>query len=264
MADLYIGTSTFTAAGWEVSFYPAGMKPTDYLTYYSTKFDSVEVDSTYYGTPTAATVSSWARKTPEHFIFAVKVPQQITHEKVLVAADAAFKEFVGVMDRLGDKLGPMLLQFPYFNRSMFTNGAQFLARLKPFLAKLPRDYKFSVEIRNKNWLTAEFADILREHGVALALQDLSWMPEPWEYEFDPITAPFTYVRWLGDRKGIETVTKIWDKTVVDRKPQLMSWVDYLQPIKKRGVTIFAYANNHYAGHGPATVVQFLKQWNAKD
>ena len=263
MAEIHLGTSAFTAAGWEGSFYPVGMKPADYLRYYATKFDTVEVDSTYYGTPTAATVSGWECKTPGKFIFAVKVPQQITHEKILVDADAAFKEFVGVMDLLGDKLGPMLLQFPYFNRSVFTSGSQFLARLKPFLKRLPRGRKFAVEIRNKSWLDTSFAELLREHGVALALQDQSWMPMPWEYKFDLITADFAYVRWLGDRKGIEKLTKTWEKVIVDRTAQLKSWVDYLQPIKKRGITIFAYANNHYAGHGPATVAQFLKLWNAK-
>lgn len=64
MADLYIGTSAFTAAGWEGSFYPAGMKPADFLTFYATKFDSVEVDSTFYRTPAATTVTGWNRKTP--------------------------------------------------------------------------------------------------------------------------------------------------------------------------------------------------------
>ena len=138
LGQIHLGTSAFTAAGWEGSFYPAGMKPADYLTYYATKFDTVEVDSTFYRTPAASTVSGWARKTPDHFIFAVKVPQLITHEKVLVDCDADFKQFVDTMDLLGEKLGPMLLQFPYFNRSVFTAGAQFLARLKPFLEKLPQ------------------------------------------------------------------------------------------------------------------------------
>jgi uncharacterized protein YecE (DUF72 family) len=262
MAELHIGTSAFTAAGWEGSFYPAGMKPADFLTFYATKFDSVEVDSTFCRTPSASTVTGWNRKTPDHFVFAVKVPQQITHEKVLVDCDAEFTEFVHVMELLGEKLGPMLLQFPYFNRSAFTSGAQFLARLKPFLKKLPKGQKFAVEIRNKSWLSAAFADLLRENSVALALQDQSWMPMPWDYGFDPITSDFTFVRWLGDRKGIEKLTKTWDKTIVDRAQQLKTWVDYLQPIKKRGVTIFAYANNHYAGHGPATVAQFLEMWNA--
>jgi uncharacterized protein YecE (DUF72 family) len=261
--ELHLGTSAFTAAGWEGSFYPSGMKPADYLTYYATKFDTVEVDSTFYRTPAASTVSGWARKTPDHFIFAVKVPQLITHEKVLVDCDADFKHFLDTMDLLGAKLGPMLLQFPYFNRSVFTDGTQFVARLKPFLTKLPKDHKFAVEIRNKNWLDAAFANLLRDHGVALALQDQSWMPMPWDYKFDPLTADFTYVRLLGDRKGIEQITKTWDKTIVDRSAQLKTWVDYLQPIKKRGVTIFAYANNHYSGHAPDTVKLFREYWDKK-
>lgn len=259
-AELHVGTSSFTAAGWEGSFYPPGMKPADYLTYYATRFDTVEVDSTFYRTPSAATVNGWRQKTPEHFILAAKVPQLITHEKVLVDCDADFKQFVDTMDLLGDKLGPMLLQFPFFNSSVFTSSTQFTARLKPFLRDLPQNHKFAVEIRNKHWLNASFANLLRDHGVALALQDQSWMPMPWDYKFDPITTDWTYIRWLGDRKKIEQVTKMWDKTVVDRTTQLTSWVDFCYAIKKRGVTIFAYANNHYAGHAPATVEQFLKMW----
>ena len=262
-AEIHLGTSAFTAAGWEGSFYPPGMKPADYLTYYATKFDTVEVDSTFYRTPSASTVNGWARKTPEHFIFAVKVPQVITHEKVLVDCDAEFQQFVDTMDLLGEKLGPMLLQFPYFNRSVFTSGAQFIARLKVFLKKLPAGHKFAVEIRNKNWLDAPFAALLRDHGVALALQDQSWMPLPAAYKFDPITADWTYIRWLGDRQGIEKVTKTWDKVVVDRTAQLTTWVDFCYAIKQRGITIFAYANNHYAGHAPTTIAQFLKLWYKK-
>jgi uncharacterized protein YecE (DUF72 family) len=259
---IHLGTSSFTAAGWESSFYPAGMKPAEYLTYYATKFDTVEVDSTFYRAPSASTVEGWARKTPENFIFAVKVPQSITHEKILADCDAEFTQFVKTMEILGEKLGPMLFQFPYFNRGVFTSGAQFIARLKPFLAKLPKGRMFAVEIRNKNWLDAGFAQLLRDHGVVLALQDQSWMPLPSAYKFDPITADWTYIRWLGDRKEIENVTKTWDKVVVDRTSQLVSWVDFCYQIKKRGVSIFAYANNHYAGHAPATIKLFRKLWDA--
>jgi uncharacterized protein YecE (DUF72 family) len=167
---------------------------------------------------------------------------------------------VETMELLGDKLGPMVFQFPYFNKSAFASSAPFLARLKSFLKDLPRGHKFAVEVRNKNWLNAEFAELLRERGVALVLQDQSWMPLPRDYKFDPITADWTYVRWLGDRQGIEKITKTWDKVVVDRSAQMTSWVDYLRPIKRRGVTIFAYANNHYSGFAPATVAMFLKLW----
>jgi uncharacterized protein YecE (DUF72 family) len=260
---IHLGTSAFMAAGWEGSFYPAGMKPADYLTYYATKFGTVEIDSTFYRTPSAAVVKGWARKTPANFIFAAKVPQVITHEKVLVDCDAELGEFLAVMDLLGEKLGPLLLQFPYLNRTVFTSGAQFVARLKPFLKDLPRGRKFTVEIRNKNWLDASFATLLRDHGVALALQDQSWMPRPEHYKFDPITADWIYIRWLGDRKGIEKVTKTWDKVVADRTAQLTSWVDFCYAIVRRGLTIFAYANNHYQGHAPATIAQFLQLWNTK-
>src|ERR1700758_2088646 len=78
---LLLGTSAFTAAGWEGSFYPAGMKPRDRLSYYSRQFATVEVDSTYYGTPSASTVTDWYEKTPPDFIFAAKVPQVVTHTK---------------------------------------------------------------------------------------------------------------------------------------------------------------------------------------
>jgi len=262
MASIYIGTSAFTAAGWEGTFYPLGTKPADFLNYYATKFNSVEVDSTFYRAPSKSTVQGWEKKTPKGFVFAAKVPQSVTHEKVLVDCDAEFKQFVETMELLGVKLGPFLLQFGYFNKKAFPGVNDFLARLRPFLKKLPKGHKFAVEIRNKNWLVPQFVESLRERGVALALIDQSWMPRPaeWFEKFDPITADFTYVRWLGDRKGIEEQTKTWDKVIVDRHAELTEWADILGKVHKRKIQIFAYANNHYAGFGPATVEMFQGLW----
>jgi len=81
---IYLGTSSFTASGWEGNFYPTGLKAREFLSYYATKFSTVEIDSTFYGTPSAATVTGWYEKTPADFLFAAKVPQIITHEKVLL------------------------------------------------------------------------------------------------------------------------------------------------------------------------------------
>lgn len=263
MADIHIGTSAFTAAGWEESFYPAGMKPADYLTFYATKFDTVELDNTFYRTPALSTVKGWFAKTPPHFIFAAKIPQVITHEKILRDCQNELREFLNAMDCLGDKLGPLLFQFGYFNREKFKCAGEFLALLKSYLKTLPKGYRFAVEIRNKNWMGAPFVDLLREKGVALALIDQSWVPRPWELnsKLDLITADFTYVRWLGDRKGIEAKTKTWDKTIVDRTHDLAEWVEVLRKVHKRKIQIFAYANNHYAGHAPATVERFEKIWS---
>jgi uncharacterized protein YecE (DUF72 family) len=265
MPELRIGTSAFTADGWEGSFYPQGMKPADYLSFYATKFDTVELDNTFYRTPALSTVEGWNAKTPPGFLFAAKVPQVITHEKVLVDCESDLKHFLKTMDALGEKLGPLLFQFGYFNQKALKAQSDFLALLKPFLKTLPKDYKFAVEIRNKNWVDAHFADVLRERGVALALIDQSWVPRPWELKekFDLLTVDFTYVRWLGDRKGIEQETKTWDKTVVDRRKDMANWVQLFRQFVGENLKIFAYANNHYAGHAPATVKLFLDLWKKK-
>jgi uncharacterized protein YecE (DUF72 family) len=267
MTEIKIGTSAFTAEGWSGSFYPAELQARDYLSYYATQFPAVELDNTFYRTPAPSTVQGWAEKTPKGFVFAAKVPQAITHEKVLVDCEEDLNHFVKTMDALGDKLGPLLFQFGYFNRTKFKSQAEFLALLKLFLKKLPKGHKFAVEIRNKSWMDPRYVDLLRENGVALALIDQSWVPRPWEMtaKFDLATADFAYVRWLGDRKGIEEQTKTWDKPVIDRKSDLQHWVEVFRSLTKNSTVlkIFAFANNHYAGHGPATVKMFCDLWEPK-
>ena len=148
------------------------MKPADFLSYYATKFNTVEVDSTFYRTPSVATVNSWERKTPKGFLLAAKAPQPITQQNVLQDGDDDLNHFLEAMDLMGDKLGPLLFQFGYFNQTVFKSGDDFLARLDPFLKKLPKGYKFAVEIRNKKWLSKPFFDLLRAHKVAYALISL--------------------------------------------------------------------------------------------
>ena len=267
MTDILLGTSAFTAEGWVGSFYPAGMQPRDFLSYYATQFNVVELDNTFYRTPAISTVEGWNMKTPPGFVFAAKVPQAITHEKVLVDCEDDLKHFLKTMEALGDKLGPLLFQFGYFNKSAFKSGSEFLGRLKPFLEKLPKDFKFGLEIRNKLWLDQRFTDLLKKHRIALALIDQSWVPRPWEtkQKIDLATTDWTYVRWLGDRKGIEAETKTWDKTIIDRKSDLRNWVDVLKQMvnTKKVLKLFAFANNHYAGHGPATVRLFTELWDKR-
>ncbi len=261
-APIRLGTSAFTAAGWEGTFYPEGMKPADYLAHYATQFETVEIDGTYYRTPSASAVRAWEAKTPGGFLFSAKVPQTITHEHVLVDCDQEFLGFVERMQLLGEKLGVLLLQFPYFNKMAFASVDAFVARLSPFLGRLPRGVRFALEIRNKNWLVPKFYDLLGEHGVALALIDHPWMPRPSQLfvAADPITTDFAYIRWLGDRKGIEERTKSWDKTIIDRSSELTEWANVCWKISGRGVPIFAYANNHYAGNAPATIRLFEQIW----
>jgi uncharacterized protein YecE (DUF72 family) len=261
-SSLYLGTSSWTAAGWETAFYPPKTKQADFLPFYAGRFNSVEIDSTFYRIPTAKTVQQWRERTPEGFVFAAKILQSITHEKCLVGADGDLNEFVGVMDLLGPKLGPLLVQLPYFNKQKFDGLDSFLRVLEPFLRSLPKDHKWALEIRNKQWLGEKFFSVLRNYGVAFTLIDQAWMPRPREVFQcgDPITAGFTYVRWLGDRKGIEQRTLVWDRTIIDRTAELREWVRFLKPIWCRGVIVYVYANNHFAGFAPETVRLFNEIW----
>jgi uncharacterized protein YecE (DUF72 family) len=139
---------------------------------------------------------------------------------------------------------------------------EFLGRLVPFLKKIPKGYRFAVEIRNKNWLVPAFVEALRERHVALALVDQVWMPRPKQLfdRLDPITADFVYVRWIGDRKGIEEKTKTWNKIIVDRTADLSDWVEVFKKLSERRIQILAFANNHYAGYGPGTIEEFRSLW----
>jgi uncharacterized protein YecE (DUF72 family) len=177
-ARIYLGTCAFTASGWSGAFYPKGMKAADYLSFYSERFDTVEIDSTFYGCPTAKTVTSWYDKTPSDFIFSVKTPQSITHDKMLADSEEEFETFIQTIDLLQNKLGVIVFQFPYFDKWRVKDRDAFTDRLLPIFKILPRERRFAVEIRNRKWLDAEFADILRSFNVALVLQDIHTMPGP--------------------------------------------------------------------------------------
>jgi uncharacterized protein YecE (DUF72 family) len=241
------------------------MKSRDFLAYYATRFATVELDSTFYGTPSAPTVTGWYEKTPPDFLFAAKVPQLVTHQKMLADCEAEFDEFIHRMRLLNEKLGPLLFQFPRF-RKYEMEPDEFSRRLRFFLNRVKNlpTCRFVVEIRNRTWLDKRFTDLLREYNVALALTDTSFMPRPWEMKekIDLVTTDFVYVRWLGDRHGIEEITRVWDKTVVDRTEELRNWVQLFKSMvaNKKIVKLFAFANNHFSGHGPATVNSFWNLW----
>lgn len=260
--NLHIGTSSWSSQDWVGSFYPAGTAPAEFLPEYSKQYATVEVDSTFYRPPSPSMVKNWAARTPSGFTFAVKVPQTITHEKVLVSCDDELKGFLGVIDLLGEKLGPVLFQFPYFNRQAFPHADEFLARLGRFVATLPSDFKFAVEVRNKAWVSERLLDILRKRKIALALLDHPWMPTIRQVmdKLDPITAEFTYIRWLGDRKGIEEKTKHWDQVIVDREPEMEVWVPAIRRLLQRRLIVYGYFNNHYAGFAPGSISLFYEVW----
>lgn len=261
---LYLGTSSWSCKDWEGLLYPRGTAPGDYLACYAQRFRAVEVDATFYRAPSLATTRRWRQVLPDGFVMAAKVPQIITHEKRLEGCDAEMEEFLAAMEPLGDRLGPLLLQFPYHAKASGVSPGSFLDRLGAFLAKLPATRRFAVEVRNRTWLRPPLLGLLRRHGVALALIDHPWMPRPEELfsAMDPVTADFVYVRWLGDRLGIEKQTTRWDRPIVNRSREMAAWVPAIRSLLARGLNVYGFFNNHYAGHAPASIELFEQTWRS--
>jgi len=236
--------------------YSAGARQVDYIAEYARRYDTVEIDSTFYGTPRLSTVDGWRERTPESFVFSAKAPQVITHERFLAGCERDLAEFLRTMDTLGPRLGPIVFQFPYYSKKYNVGEGDFLARLVPFIASLPKDgHRFVVEVRNKAWLRQPLLDMLASHGVALALIDHPWMHRG-EHLIrigGILTGPFAYIRLLGDRYGIEKITKTWGEHVIERGPDLERWTAVMRSILGQGLCVFGYVNSHYSGYAPGDV-----------
>ncbi len=240
-ADVRIGTQGWNYDAWVGPFYPLRTRPADYLTVYARAFDTVEVDSTFYAIPPAKTVRGWHDRTPPGFVFALKLPQEITHERRLRNAEDVAALFFDRARELGDKLGPILIQLgPDF-------GPVELPALAKLLPTLPRDLRFSVEFRQRGWIQDGVLALLAEHGVGLTLSDARWIPRKQMLALvSRPTADFLYVRWMGANRDIVDYSRIQ----IDRTAELEAWAAVLWPVALEGVRVYGYVNNHFAGHSP--------------
>ena len=260
MHPIEVGSCGWSYKDWSGVFYPKKTTAGDYLTYYAGHYAVVEVDSTFYHSPSPKLVLGWRDKTPETFGFSLKVPQEITHERVLLDCAAEVSAFVSAARLLENRLRCCLLQFGYFNQKAFGRLDDFLGRLDPFLADWPKDVPLAVEIRNKNWMTQPFIDCLRSHNAVWALADQAWVPSPLSLldKFDPVTGSFAYVRLLGDRKAVDDLTPTLDHIVIDRAEQIKTDAQAIKQLGKR-VPVLAFVNNHFAGYSPETIRMLLEE-----
>jgi uncharacterized protein YecE (DUF72 family) len=240
-AKIHIGTQGWNYEAWVGPFYPEGTRAPDYLTIYARAFDSVEVDSTFYAIPAEKTVRGWAARTPDDFVFSLKLPQEITHERRLRNVDELAAEFFDRARQLGPKLGPILIQLgPDF-------GPAELPAVAQFLPKLPRDIRFAIEFRQRGWIHEGLLALLAEHNVALTLSDGRWIPRKQMMELATRpTSDFIYVRLMGVDQSIVDYSRIQ----IDRTRDVEAWTSVLWPYAEQGREAFVYVNNHFAGHSP--------------
>lgn len=275
-----MGTSSWSSLDWRGSFYPEAIEPGEMISAYSRRLNTVEIDATWYRMPTRSMIDAWNARTPQGFVFSAKVPRVISHERYLEGCEAELNEFVTVMSRLGDKLGPMVLQFPYVAKGKdpeeYATGAGFLARLKKFARFLPDGFQWAIEIRNSRWVRSELLDVLRSHQISLVFIDYYTMdPLPKLIDHSGIlTAPFAYIRFLGNHKQMDAAVQQalkdgrrdseWGSLLVDRTEQMRFWIHAIRDIVTRQVPVYIYFNNHYAGYAPGSVELFARLWREQD
>ena len=248
VSSIRIGTSGFSYRDWLGNFYPQFCPPADFLRFYSSVFTTVEIDATFYRIPSRETVQRWANQVREGFIFTAKFPRTVTHEGKPVERLKSAIAFTEVMRGLGDRLGPLLLQYPYSFKPSEFDG------LRQLIIELPSDLRVAVELRNKAWLEKPgLFQLLRENNIAFALIDHPWMPKR-----EIATADFHYMRFLGDRKQI---ADDFSHVRISREEDLAWWRDVIARLASNGQDLFAYFNNHYSGHSPSTARRMLELLN---
>ena len=246
ISNLYLGTQGWSYPSWVGPFYPEGKKAGEFISEYAKHFPTVEIDSTFYATPKLSLVDHWNRNTPERFIFSAKFPKQITHEKRLVNCEKELDLFLESMGHLNGKLGPLVLQFDY------TFRADQIEVLADFVERLPKKFRYAVEVRHRGWLKEEkFFDILSHHQVALVLADLYYMPK-----LDKMTTDFVYIRWLGNRKDVPDDQ--YEKIILDKTQELLHWSGVVKGFLDKNLRVFGYFNNHFMGHSPGSIRVFLE------
>ena len=189
-----IGCSGWNYPSWRGgAFYPRGLPASRWLGFYAERYDTVEVNSTFYRLPRRDAVSRWADDTPRDFTFAVKVSRYLTHIKRLRDAAVYLERFLERVEPLADagKLGPLLWQLP----PTFQRDDE---RLAAALSGLPPGLRHAVEFRHESWFTGQVWELLREHNVALVIADL---PAVRSFQTRELTADFVYVRFHEGSRG---------------------------------------------------------------
>ncbi|HSS94789.1 MAG TPA: DUF72 domain-containing protein [Candidatus Dormibacteraeota bacterium] len=169
---IFIGTSGWQYKQWRQAFYPARIPQRSWLEHYSARFQTVEVNNTFYNLPDGDVFEHWKRQTPADFVFALKMSRFLTHLKRLREPEEAVDRFLDRARSLGAKRGPILLQLP---PTMKADAG----RLDAALAAFPRSERVAVEFRHESWFVPEIHALLERRGAALCLADAPGRKQPY-------------------------------------------------------------------------------------
>jgi uncharacterized protein YecE (DUF72 family) len=183
--SVHIGTSGWHYKHWKGPFYPEKLPASQMLAFYAARFDTVELNNTFYRLPPETGVDNWRDSVPEGFLYAAKGSRFITHMKKLKDPETAIAKYFERVDRLGRKLGPIVFQTPPWWEAN-------LERLETFLDALPHGHRYAFELRHPTWHTPDVYRILRRRNAAFCIFEIAGHRSPFE-----LTADYTYVRLHG-------------------------------------------------------------------
>jgi uncharacterized protein YecE (DUF72 family) len=224
-----VGCSGWSYADWRGVVYPPEARPGEWFASYAERFDTVEINNTFYRLPAVTTVQGWAKQAPPDFTYAVKLGQFGSHRMKLKDAASWLPNHLDRVSHLGASLGPNLVQLP-------PRWRRNAGRLDEFLTVAPRSLRWAVELRDASWLHDDVYETLARHGAALCIHDL--LPDhPWI-----TTTDWTYLRFHGPRaleqkyRGRYGGRRLW--RVAKR---IHEWLD-------DGTDVYAYFNNDWDGN----------------
>lgn len=227
--EFRIGCSGWSYNHWRGCFYPPGLAATKWLEYYAERFNTVQLNTTFYRLPSQAAVRSWQQRTPPGFAFAVKASRYITHTLRLQDAGPALGHFFERLEPLGAQSGPVLYQTP-------PTLARDAELLRDFLSLLPAGRLHAFEFRHESWWTEPVYALLRAKGAAFVAFDMGSTRTPLVG-----TAPEVYLRLHGPNERFASAYG---------ENRLREWLARLTEMA--GVArVWMYFNNDVGGHAPA-------------
>lgn len=219
-----IGTSGYQYDHWRTVFYPGEMPKSGWFDHYAERFDTVEINNTFYSLPSAAAFDRWRKRAPAGFRYALKFSRYGTHMKKLKDPQCTIGAFLERAERLKSFLGPILVQLP-------PRWGADPGRLDRFLEAAPRRCRWAVEFRDAGWLKEEVYQVLRAHGAALCIHDMIPSHPRW------LTADWTYIRFHG---------RAYTGTYSHQA--LTAWARWITDRLAENRDVYAYFNNDDEGH----------------
>jgi uncharacterized protein YecE (DUF72 family) len=233
----YVGTSGWSYRHWRGPFYPQALPAKRQLDFYAERFDTVEVNGTFYRLIARETLAAWREQTPPGFLFACKASRFLTHMKRLTDCGQGLERYFERVSALDDKLGPIVFQLPAHFRPH-------PERLAEFLTCLPKGQRYTFEFRDPAWFTGEILELLRRHNVALCLYEFAGREAPLE-----LTADFVYIRLHGPDGAYQGSYG---------QPALKTWAARIDRWMQDGCDVYCYFDNDQAGYAPQNALELTR------